>query len=193
MYHKWQSYNVWFLRYGARQTEFFLILEHFLPFYPTNNPKNQNFEKIKAGDIIILQNCTKNHDHMLYCSWEMAHDRCNFYFSFQAIFGSFTSLTAWKIKILKKWKKCLEITIVYQKLWSDDVPFQKYAVHNGRMDGLTDKQKKWHIELGTHLKIRQSNSFKTLKKRSMTTIIFFSRQSLLLENLKHILVIDFCS
>ena len=105
MYHKWQSYNVWFLRYGARQTEFFLILEHFMPFYPTNNPKNQNFEKIKAGDIIILQNCTKNHDHMLYCSWEMAHDRCNFYFSFQAIFGSFTSLTAWKIKILKKMKK----------------------------------------------------------------------------------------
>ena len=28
----------------------------FLPFYPTNNPKNQHFEKIKraSGDIIIL-------------------------------------------------------------------------------------------------------------------------------------------
>ena len=28
-------------------TDFFVILGHFLPFYPTNNPKNQNFEKMK--------------------------------------------------------------------------------------------------------------------------------------------------
>ena len=37
-------------------TEFFVILDHFLPFYPLNNPKNQNFEKMKKipGDIIIL-------------------------------------------------------------------------------------------------------------------------------------------
>ena len=37
---------------------------------PTNNPKNQNFEKMKktSGDIVILLKCTKNHDHMLYCS-----------------------------------------------------------------------------------------------------------------------------
>ena len=27
--------------------QFFLILEHFLPFYPSNNQKNQNFQKIK--------------------------------------------------------------------------------------------------------------------------------------------------
>ena len=45
VYHKWKSYDVWFLRYGAWQTEFFVILDHFLPFYPNNNPKNQNFEK----------------------------------------------------------------------------------------------------------------------------------------------------
>ena len=46
----------------------------FLPFYPHNNPKNQNVEKLKKtpGDIIILHNCTKNHDHILYCSWDMA-------------------------------------------------------------------------------------------------------------------------
>ena len=43
---KSQSYDVWFLRYGARQTEFFVILNHYLPFYcPPNDPKNQNFEK----------------------------------------------------------------------------------------------------------------------------------------------------
>ena len=44
VYRKWRSYDVWFLRSWAWRTEFFLILDHFLPFYPTNNPKNQNFE-----------------------------------------------------------------------------------------------------------------------------------------------------
>ena len=33
VYHKWQSYDVWFLRYGVWQTEFFVILDHFLYFY----------------------------------------------------------------------------------------------------------------------------------------------------------------
>ena len=39
VYHKWQSNGVWFLRYWARQVDFFVILDHFLPFYPCNNPK----------------------------------------------------------------------------------------------------------------------------------------------------------
>ena len=30
VYHKWKSYNEWFLRYG---TEFFLILDHLLAFF----------------------------------------------------------------------------------------------------------------------------------------------------------------
>ena len=34
VYHKWQSYNIWFLRYEVWQTEFFVILGHALPFYP---------------------------------------------------------------------------------------------------------------------------------------------------------------
>ena len=41
VYHKWKSYDAWFLRYGVQQTIFFF---HFLPFYPTNNLKNKNFE-----------------------------------------------------------------------------------------------------------------------------------------------------
>ena len=35
-----------FLGYEAWQI-FFVILDWFLPFYPPNNPKNQNFEKMK--------------------------------------------------------------------------------------------------------------------------------------------------
>ena len=32
-YHKWQSYDAWFLIYGAQQTEYFVILDCFLSFY----------------------------------------------------------------------------------------------------------------------------------------------------------------
>ena len=37
-------------------TECFVILDHFLSFYPPNDLKNQNFEKMKKktpGDIIL--------------------------------------------------------------------------------------------------------------------------------------------
>ena len=63
----------------------------FLPFYPPNSPKNWNVKKNlkKPGDIIILHKCTKNHGHMLYCSWEFVCDRFN-YISFWAIFYPFT-------------------------------------------------------------------------------------------------------
>ena len=69
----------------------------------------------KHRDIIILHTCTKNYDQMMYGSWDMVRDRCNCYFSFWAIFCSFTPLTAQKIKILKKWrkKKCMEISLFY--------------------------------------------------------------------------------
>ena len=131
-YHKSKSYDAWFLWYGAQQTELFLILDHFLPFYtfllfkthiikilkkqktlmeillfytsvpktmiigytfpeiwhvtemiitfhfgqffallPLQQPKKwklQINEKL-PGDIIISHKCTKNQDHMLYCSW----------------------------------------------------------------------------------------------------------------------------
>ena len=52
---------------------FFVILGHFLPFYPSNSPKNENSKKWKKkyGYIIILRNCTNNYDYRLYCSWDM--------------------------------------------------------------------------------------------------------------------------
>ena len=44
LHHKWQSYDVWFLRYGAQQTEFFVILDHFLPL-PSYGPRSPKFWK----------------------------------------------------------------------------------------------------------------------------------------------------
>ena len=62
-------HDVSFLKYGAQQRSFSVILDHFLPL-PPNNLKNQNSvkKKKKPRDIIILHKCTKNHDHMLHCS-----------------------------------------------------------------------------------------------------------------------------
>ena len=85
-----QSHDVWFLRYGVQQAEFLVILGHFLPFYPTNNPQNQIFEK-----IIILHKCTKNLDHIImficYTVPEIWCVRCFFFFHFGLFFALLTS------------------------------------------------------------------------------------------------------
>ena len=105
VYHKWQSYDVWILRHWAQQTDFFVILDHFLPFYPSNNPISENFDKKKknSGDIINLHICTINDNHMMYGSSDMERDEQNT-LSFWTIFCPFTLLKTWKIKIPKKWK-----------------------------------------------------------------------------------------
>ena len=61
--------------------------------------------KKKPGDIIILHFCITNDDHMMYGFWDMEHDRQIF-----CHFGLFFALLTRKIKILKKWKKFLEIS-----------------------------------------------------------------------------------
>ena len=91
VYQKSQSYDVWFLRYGVQQTEFFVILDHFLPFYPPMDPENQNFEKMKKTleDIIILQMFTINDNHMIYDFSDMECNRQNL-LSFWTVFCPFT-------------------------------------------------------------------------------------------------------
>ena len=53
-----------------RNRQFFVILYRFLLFYPSMDPENQNFEKMKKTpeDIIILQMCTINGSHMMHGS-----------------------------------------------------------------------------------------------------------------------------
>ena len=148
MYHKWKSYDVWFLRYNAWQTEFFVILDCFLPFYPPKQPKKLKFSKNEnaPGDVIILHKCTKNHDHMLYCSLDMAHNECNCYFSFWAIF-CFHPPNSPKYQNFKKNEKTTwshHLTYVYQKLQSDDVWFLKYGPQ--QTDWQTDWQMDWQTE-----------------------------------------------
>ena len=120
---------------------FFVILGHFLPFYPSKNPRNQNFEKMetKPGDIIILHKYIKNHDHMLHCSWDTMPDGYNSYFSFWAIFCTFSPLTTQKIKILHKWRKHLEISSFYTCTKNND--HMMYGSWNMVHNGWTDRKK----------------------------------------------------
>ena len=129
---KSQSGDAWFLRYGVRQTEFFVIMDRFLPFYPPMDPENQNFEKMKKTleDIIILQMFTINDSHMIYGFSDMECNRQNF-LSFWTIFCPFTPLTTRKTKILKKLKKnplrYYHFTQVYQKSLSYAILFLRYG------------------------------------------------------------------
>ena len=63
--YKKKSYNVCLLRYGVRQTEFFVILGQFLVFYFPHNPENQNVKKMKKapGDVTILHMYTINDNY----------------------------------------------------------------------------------------------------------------------------------
>ena len=63
------------------------------------------FGLLLPGGFIILRKCTKNHDHMLHCSWDTARDGCNFFFSFWAISCAFILLTTKKKSKLKKKRK----------------------------------------------------------------------------------------
>ena len=102
---------------GSLTDRIFYHLTIFCPFNPLTisiiTAQKIKIKKKQKNAWRYTKNCTKNYDHMLYCSWDMVHDRCNFYFSFWAIFYSFTPLTAQKIKIYKKIKKCLEIPSFY--------------------------------------------------------------------------------
>ena len=93
----------------------FLPFCHFLPFFAQKMKTSRKWRK-HPRDIIILHKCTKTHNHMLYCSWDLVHDGCNCYFSFWTIFCPFTSATAWKMKISKKMKKILEISSFYKSV-----------------------------------------------------------------------------
>ena len=108
VYQKSQSYDVWFLRYGVQQTEFFVITDRFF------GPRKSKFWKNEKN--------TWRHDHFpnFYHKWQ-SYDIWFFrygveqtkYFVILDLFCLFTPLTTWKIKILTNWKKSLEISSFY--------------------------------------------------------------------------------
>ena len=132
-------------------------MDNFLPFCPPRpapKPQKSKFWKKEKNTwrYIILHTCTINYDQMMYGSWNMLRDRCNWHFSFWAIFYTFTPLTAPKIKILKKWNKRLEISSFYvsvPKIMTRWCTVPKICCTMDRQtDRRMEEQKKWHIEVG---------------------------------------------
>ena len=83
--------DVWFLRYEVKQTKLFCHLGQFFAILPFNSMKNQNIKNEKQPwryqDTIILHKCTKNHDHLICCSWDVVEDGCICYFHFGLYFS----------------------------------------------------------------------------------------------------------
>ena len=84
---------------------------------------------------------------MLYCNWDMAGDRCN-YFPFWAIFCHFTPLTAQKIKISQKWKNSWRYhhftrvpKIMIRWCTVPEIWCTTYGRTERRTDGKTDTQR----------------------------------------------------
>ena len=69
--------------------------------------KEKKKKKKNAGDSIILHMCTKNHNQVQFLRYGVTQ----IFLSFRAIFCLLLlSLTPQKIKILKKWRKHLELS-----------------------------------------------------------------------------------
>ena len=111
------------------------IFCHYGPFFALYPPQ----------DIIILQMSTINDNHMMYGSWDMERDGQNF-LSLWTIFCPFTRLTTQKIKILQKWKKCLEISSFYTCVPKKMITWCRVPEIWCATDGQTDG--KWHKEVG---------------------------------------------
>ena len=75
MYHKWRSYDIWFLKYKVRQTEISDIMGHFLPFQPLDNLENQSLDIEKSTWCYYFTHCTINDNRMMYGSWDVLDNR----------------------------------------------------------------------------------------------------------------------
>ena len=68
VYHKWQSYDIWFWDMKCEWQIFLSFWTIFCPFTPLTTWKIKTLKNWKntPGDIIILHKRIKNNDHMLY-------------------------------------------------------------------------------------------------------------------------------
>ena len=72
--------------------------------------------KKRPGDIIILHMCTLNGNHIRYGSWDIERDGQSSFFILHHFWLFYLPNNLKKIKILKKWKKLLEILSFYTRV-----------------------------------------------------------------------------
>ena len=95
------------MRYSSWDTEWDIIFGNFRPFFALSASKMKISKKMrkKLVDINILHKCMRDHDHKLYCSWDMVHDTWNCYFSFWVSFLPFYPTDSPKNQNFRKKKK----------------------------------------------------------------------------------------
>ena len=95
--------------------EFFVTLDQFLPFYPTNNPENQNYEKMKKKKPIWRYHhfTLASHIMIIWCTIREICSATDKFFAILDQFYLFIPPTTQKTKILKKCKKLLNISSFY--------------------------------------------------------------------------------
>ena len=119
----------------------------FFALVPPNNSEDQNFEKMEktTGGIIILNMRTINENHMMYDSWDMEHDRQDFFLILDHFLPFYTPYPIWQPRKSKFWKnenstwRYHHFTQVYHKWQSYDIWLLRYDVH----------QTKFFCHLGT--------------------------------------------
>ena len=105
--------------------------------------KNQKKMKKTPEDIIILQTLMT----FIWCMVPQIWSARTEFFVILDCFLPFTTLTAQKIKIFKKWKKRLEISSFYICVSKIVIRWCTVPVTWCAADGWMDGQKKWHIEV----------------------------------------------
>ena len=147
VHHKWQSYDLRFLRCGGRQTELLSFWTIFCPFTPlhplplSTTQKNEKFEKVKK--ILEMPSFYTSAPKIMtiwYTVPEIQHmTDVIFIFHFRLFFALLLFFF-----LMKKRKKRLEIlsfyTCVPQKLWLHNVQFLRYSAWwmDWQTDRLTD-------------------------------------------------------
>ena len=94
VYHKWEPYDVWFLRYEAWQTKCFVFT-----FLPPNNPKNQNFEKLKK------KNTWSHFTQVDQKSWKKAWRYHHFTDVYQKLRSDDVRFLRYGVRCMNGWKK----------------------------------------------------------------------------------------
>ena len=116
-----------------------------------------------SGDVIILHLCNKNHNHMMYASWDMECGR-HIFCHFGPFFALLTLYWLWKLKFGKNVKKIWRyypFTQVYQKWRLCNVWFLRYNATDSFLSV-------WVIFCPLTLLTTQKIKIKKKKKRKKT-------------------------
>ena len=104
MYHKWRSYDIWFLKYKLHRQKLLSFWAIFCPFSPLTTWKIKILT-LKKTHFRYYHFTQVQHKWQSYDVWFLRYQVRHNFLPLWTIFCPFNSLATQKFKILKKWKK----------------------------------------------------------------------------------------